>query len=231
MTSRMQAVVAATGLAVSAAAASGSATLVITEIWAGSPSNPDHTSDWFELSNTGNMPYDLNANPLWYDDDSADPTKDDMLVPGGDGIINPGEAVVILVSWEDDFFDFAEARNQFKATWGALNTIDIGYIAGGSGLGGGGDEVWLFDGNTAGANTVATQGYDNDDFASWIWNPETESWNDELAEAGKFLARESNPTGGDPLQPAIGSPGFIPTPGTAAILGLAGIASVRRRRG
>jgi hypothetical protein len=214
-------------LAVAAGTASGE--LVVSEIWPGGLPGSEATSDWFEITNLGNT--DVSLAGAFYDDDSADPTKDDALV--GVGTVGAGESVIFMVSWEDDFNSAADAIDAFTMTWGAGNLagVQIGWVDGGSGLGGGGDEVFIFDGNGAGANTLASSAYGavNDDPASFIYNPNTGVFG-ERAQVGVFGAFASALDATPDVGSAIGSPGAIPTPGAAAVLSLAGLALTRRRR-
>ena len=94
--------------------------LQITEMWIGGLEGSEATSDWFEITNFGDTAATgLTADLLYYDDDSADPTKDDPLL--GVDTIAAGESVVYLVSWEDDF-DLAAATDAFVAMWGLPST-------------------------------------------------------------------------------------------------------------
>lgn len=209
-----------------AVAGTAAADFEITEIWAGALPGSEATSDWFEVTNLGGSAMSLAG--TYYDDDSADPTKDDEVL--GIGSVAAGESVILLVSWEDDYATFAEAKAAFNTAWGALPGVQIGYVDGGSGLGGGGDAAFLFDGNTAGANTLATAAYSDDaQPESFIYNPITGVFG-EFAQAGVFGAYESLvPASSSLLDPAVGSPGAIPAPASAALLGLAGLAARRRR--
>ncbi len=203
----------------------GNAAIVITEIWSG-VAGPDHTSDWFELTNTGDAAVDPST--WFYDDESADPTEDSPLT--GVSSIAPGESVVFLASWEDVTDVLDEAIASFRTVWGLGESVQVGSVTGGAGLGSGGDVVNIFDGNTAGAALLASQAYLFSDFASFVWNPVTKSWNDELAVAGRFGAYESLVTGGTDDLPAIGSPGLVPEPGALALMGIGGLMLIGRRR-
>lgn len=217
------------GALLAAAGATASANLAITEIWAGGFAGAEATSDWVEITNFGASAVSLSG--VYYDDDSADPTKDDELL--GISSIGAGESVIVLISWEDDYASSSDAINAFTATWGAANIagVQIGYVDGGSGLGGGGDAAFFFDGNASGANTIASQAYNGPtDPASFIYNPSSGTFGD-LAQAGVFGAFESVlPASDANADPAIGSPGVVPTPASAALIGLGGLVATRRRR-
>ena len=54
------------------------------------------------------------------------------------------------------------AYTNFELAWGELPGVQIGYVADdGGGLGGKGDTIYIFDGNTSSANIVDTEGYGN----------------------------------------------------------------------
>lgn len=217
----------AAGIAATLTASAG-ANIVITEIWSGGLAGAESTSDWIEISNFGAMAV-TGVDTWFFEDDSANP-----LVAGaitGITSIAPGESVIVMTDW-DDFGDEIGAQAAFENTWGASNLVGVqfGFVQGGPGLGNSGDTVYLYDSNIAGAGVIATQGYPSAGIEeSFIWNPNTMSWNNEVAVAGVFGAFASvlPASDGAGVGPAIGSPGVVPTPGAAAILGLAGL---RRRR-
>jgi MYXO-CTERM domain-containing protein len=219
------------GLAGVASAGIPSSNIVITEIWAGGLPGAEATSDWFEITNFGDTPFSL-AN-VFVDDDSADPTTNTPIA--NISFVAPGESVIVLTAWED-FDTPANAASVFQSVWGASNLtgVQIGWVDddfGGPGLGGGGDAVFLFDGNTEDANLITAQVYTTDTQPeSFIYNPNTGLFG-EYAQVGVFGAFEStvNASGGVDV-PAVGSPGLVPTPGAIAVLGLAGIGASRRRR-
>ena len=111
-------------IAVAAAMGLGSAAhanLIITEIWAG-VTGPDHSADWFEVTNIGAETTDLSG--VFYDDESADPTENSSLA--GVSSIAAGESVIFLTSWEDDFASAMDATDSFAAAWGLDSSVQVG---------------------------------------------------------------------------------------------------------
>ncbi len=219
------------GMCVLLLASVAQADVVVTEIWPGGLDGAEVWSDWFELTNYGDTAVDPSG--WYYDDDSADPTKNDPVL--GLSTIAPGESVIVLVSWEDDWTTYDNALAAFNAGWdvdNALTNVQIGYVDGGSGLGGGGggDEVWVFDSNASGANTIASQGYSNAQVESFVAQPDG-TWNNDYAQVGVWGAYESAiDATSDPLVgKAVGSPGVV-VPEPATLLLVVGATLMLRRR-
>ncbi len=211
--------------------------LQITELWPGGLAGAEATSDWFELTNFGDMAATGLDGNLYWDDDSFDPTKNDPLV--GIGTIAPGESVIYVVSWEGGFATSADAISAFSAMWdapaGDLSGVQIGYVDGGSGLGGSGDVAVVFDGNTSAATPV--------DFAAYTAVSQEESfvsgfdgaWVDntfaQVNVLGAYLGN-NNATDDALSTPPIGSPGTVagvPEPSGIALAALALLSLVSRR--
>ncbi|WP_452226675.1 T9SS type A sorting domain-containing protein [Lacinutrix cladophorae] len=109
--------------------------LQITEIWPGNGEGDNLTSDWFEITNMGDVAWTPAMGDLFFDDDSQDYTTADLI--SGITSIQPGESVIAI-----DDTDTAE----FIALWSSVYNL-VGIQIGtynGSGLGGGGDAVTLF---------------------------------------------------------------------------------------
>ena len=154
-------------------AAKAGVNLQITEIYGGTtntagvgPELGIDIPEWFEITNFGDTAADLVANPLYYDDESADPAKNNRLADVDS--IAPGESVIFFVDFESDFpgatpeEQLEAAYTNFELAWGELPGIQIGYVADhGGGLGGKGDTIYIFDGNTSSANIVDSEGYGN----------------------------------------------------------------------
>ncbi|WP_405565008.1 choice-of-anchor I family protein [Polaribacter sp. Asnod6-C07] len=124
--------------------------LVITEIFPGQEGT-DLTADWFEIHNTGNKAWVSGTDDvLYYDDDSADPTK--AVVIQGITDIQPGERAIVLVT-----DNTGNEVNTFNTVWSSvvdLTGIKVGYTDG-SGLGAGGDAVALWMGDPSTTSTIA----------------------------------------------------------------------------
>lgn len=199
----------------------------ITEIWPGGLDGTESTSDWFELTNVGDMAATGIDGAWFYDDNSNDPTSNDPLI--GINTIAPGESVIYVVSWEDDYATPVDAITAFTNMWGApagnLGGLQIGYIPGGGGLGGGGDRVNVYDGNTAGATLLADGEYlgpaTEASFVSGadaVFNPG--GGLPLVAQVGVLGAYAGNLPASDApgIGLAIGSPGVVPEPSSCLLL-------------
>ncbi|MEM0914438.1 MAG: lamin tail domain-containing protein [Planctomycetota bacterium] len=227
-------------LAVAALSASliggaASAQLLITEVHSKSQTDPE---DFFELTNLGLSPVDITG---WqFDDESADIA--DAAPITGITSIAPGESVVIFQLDENDpsdaAYDPAGETVLFRNYWGGLSGVQVGYH-GGAGLGKG-DAITLFDsgdaialqleygmtspeqthaGDWAAGNTDGSDTFENE---SAIWVPGTDPAEYVLAADGVF-GSFANSDGN------FGSPGVVPEPAAAAILGVAGLGLLRQR--
>ncbi|HRX87242.1 MAG TPA: PEP-CTERM sorting domain-containing protein [Phycisphaerae bacterium] len=216
----------ALGLAMTTVA-SAAPQLVISEIYMGVAGN-DVTADWFEITNFGDMSWDLGANPLSYDDDSA--AVGDATAINNISQIAPNESVVVLIGTAADIVPFFNAWDDS----GQLTGVQIGYTDG-SGLGQGSDGVTIFDDLTPpSGNIVALQNYADIgvEGSTLIYNPDTQTFEGN-AHVGVFgaYAAPGGPAGDSGEFPLIGSPGTaVPEPSTLALLGLTAVIVVRRRR-
>ncbi|MFI4862500.1 MAG: PEP-CTERM sorting domain-containing protein [Phycisphaerales bacterium JB063] len=221
-----------TGLAV-AGSAHADAVFEITEIYAGM-TGEDGTNDWFEVTNTGDMAGDTGT--LYYDDDSADPTEDANLTSF---ILAPGASAIFLVAdddtdFEDDTNPGADLFEQFTNIWGSV--ANLGLTHGGGALGQSGDTIFLYDGNTAGANQVASAMFDgsfenNGATIDFLTGPAASvvGVNGAFESAVFFNDNIGGGTNSDEIT-LVGSPGVVPEPGSLALLVTAGLATLRRRR-
>lgn len=189
------------------------ADLVITEVMSSAVSN---SNDWWELTNTGPAAVDLIG---YYWDDDGPMGDDGALFPSIS--IGVNESIILLEN-----SDLAS----FQTDWGMGAAVYTEDLFGGndmfSGLSSNGDqiELWDADPNAGPANLVAsvvfpaaTAGF------SFEWDGDGNSLG--LSVVGQHGAYLS--AGGD-----VGSPGFatIPEPGSLALLSLAGMAGLVRRR-
>ena len=211
--------------------------LQITEMWGGGLSGSEATSDWLEITNFGTMAATGLDGNIYYDDDSFDPTKDSALI--GIDSIAPGESVIYVVSWEDDYATSADAIDAFTAMWGApandLSGVQIGYVDDGGGLGGGGDSAVIFDGNTVAATPIDFESYSVSTQVESFVSDADGSWVDNtFAQVGVLGAYESNFNATDAIaSPAVGSPGtvgVIPEPSSIALAAMGLLALASRRR-
>ena len=182
--------------------------LQVTEIWPGQ-NGADVTEDWFEITNFGSGAWTAAIHgALYYDDDSENPVVADLIQ--GIASIAAGESVIVVIGGASD-------AAAFTAVW-ADDSLPVGTQVGftdGAGLGQGGDAVALF------------LDAENDGLAPTDTPFETEAFPDARAASGRsweVAAQQfaslrdfadtvaTTELGGDGTEPAIGSPGFIPTP-------------------
>ncbi len=190
--------------------------LVITEFFAGIPGT-DPTADWFELTWYGSGVFDTSS--IWYEDESGDPTLASQI-NGLSGIAS-GESVIVVIG--NGTGDVTEFATFFASNLGA--GVQIGFSEG-PGLGNN-DTVNIFSSNMADAMLLATQGgTDPDSPATKVYNPGTSVFG-QFAEIG-VLGAWGTPFGDLTI---VASPGVVPAPAAAALLGLVGLAGSRRRRG
>lgn len=211
---------------VAAAAGIASGQLVITEIRTKAASDYE---DYFELTNLGSTAIDISG---WqFDDESAD--LGDAVALEGITSIAAGETVVFIQG------AFTFDVDDFRAEWGGLAGVQVGYYDG-SGLGKG-DAITLFDaadnvalslayGMTSPEETHAgdwaagnTDGSDTFEQQAAVWIPGTNPQEWAVADGinyGTFADSNGN----------FGSPGVIPAPAGAALMGLGLLAGARRRR-
>jgi hypothetical protein len=214
-------VVGAAGLAMSVSSAFAVPNLVITEAYVG-VSGDDVTEDWFEITNLGDMAWDLNAQPLYYDDVSAEPLDKELIT--NISSIAPNESVIVVIG--EGLAEVAE----FFTAWdngGMLTGVQIGY-SDGAGLGQGGDGITIFDSVDTIVSSQSTGA--TADARTLIYNPTTMTFGD-LAAVGVYGAYEAagGPGGDAGEYPLIGSPGVVPEPASLLLLSIGGLALIRRR--
>lgn len=205
----------------------------ITEVYAGI-SGEDGTSDWIEVTNFGTDAVSLVG--TFYDDESGSVTDGD---PIPDVTLAAGESIIVLVdvggsTLADPVAVQAEIDN-FITIWGDLGIQIV--VSDGGGLNPDGDGAFVLAGD---GTIIAGVGFgDVNSFGTSTLQflPQGNTGGPFASEIGVLGAFESNaffndePIGGvDQSVTLIGSPGVVPTPGAAAILGLGGLAAARRRR-
>ncbi len=211
-------------LLASAFAVSASAQLEITEVYVGLDGE-DGTDDWVEITNVGGTTITAAAGDYFYDDESM------SIIDGGPipaFTLDPNQSLVILVSSDAD----QAAFQAFSAVWGPGKRVTA---TGGGGLSQSADTVYLLDSSNGVVDSYDYVGAD-------VYDPLFP----ELAtvdvfsggvpsEIGVNGAYESTPFFNDNLglpndeATLVGSPGTVPEPATAALLGLGGLAMLRRR--
>lgn len=218
-------------MTLSAAAAHAAYDLQITELYSGHSVEADVTEDWFELTNFGDMAWDMAVDgPLYYDDNSQDAMVADPLM--GVSSIGPGESVVFVLGSE------VAVAVEFAAAYSNLPGLTVGWVDG-SGLGGGGDGATIFTGvsNFPDPPTVGAildfEEYPDYDAAVAGGVIDGSTWdvvNQQWSVAGQHGALASVAGGAYPI---IGSPGTAtpePTAMALSLAGLMGLSASRRRR-
>jgi len=199
--------------------------LVITEIYVGVDGD-DVTADWFEVSNLGDMTWDLGVDPLWFDDSGPSAAN---AVPINDiTSIAPNESVIVMIG-------NASTVAPFFAAWddsGQLAGVQIGF-ADGSALGQGGDQVTLID-SIAPFSILALQAYTDigPQGSTLIYNPVTQTFTgNAVAGVWGAYAAPGGPAGDFDEFPLIGSPGVVvPEPASLALCCIGALLVLRRKR-
>lgn len=223
--------------------------LQVTEIWPGTGNGDDHTSDWFEITNVGDMPWVAATDgELYFDDESANvfEEEEDDSNPGtfitvqvasfmgGIDSIAPGESVIYVdEAVSTDSSDAAIFL--WETTWvqpiqdAGLTSPRLGFYDGSGLSGSGGDAVTLF-------IDADLDGIDQDDFISRTAYPSN------LGNLGKsydtvvgayttanFPGVVSAPN--DENIVAIATPGYlVPEPSSVVLVLMAGLAGLPQRK-
>ncbi len=235
--------VAAAALLVASGSAFASGGLIISEIVDGSLSGG--LPKFVEITNTSGAPVDLSGFSLGNINNGGATMGFDALVL--DSILAPGDSYVVSFENNDEpgigtFFDVYGFDPDNFAQGSFINGDDVVVLFQGAGLAGdaadgsgapvvdlygvvgvnGDGEVWDYtDGYSfRDANTIKGNGGSFDD-PNWVFGGlNSLAGPDEAAEIA-LLLNLTTP----------GSHDFVPTPGAAGLLGLAGFAMARRRRG
>ena len=177
--------------------------LVITEIFSGQEGD-DLTADWFEITNEGTTAWMSGVDAdLYYDDESQDPV-DAVLIQGIIATIEPGTSAIVVLT------DTQEEVDSFIAVWSEviqLAGVEVGF-ADGSGLGGGGDAVTLWQGNPNAVQPLDTASYpDTDGFDGQSYDVSLAAFSTAGNANGAVVTIA---LGGDLMDvPNIGSPGNL----------------------
>ncbi|MEM8508392.1 MAG: ExeM/NucH family extracellular endonuclease [Bacteroidota bacterium] len=170
--------------------------LQITEIWPGNEPGENLTEDWFEITNTGDIPWTVSEfGNLFFDDESQSPS--DAVVINGITSIAPGEVIIAI-----DDTDTA----QFLAVWSSydLTGIQIATYSG-AGLGQGGDGVTLWIGDPLSTGTLVD--FENYPDANTNGGQSYDVSLGAFSTVGNVNNAAATETLNDVGQPATGSPG------------------------
>lgn len=173
------------------------------------------SGEFIEVTNLSGAPVDMSG--WWFDDDSALPGVF-SLAPLG--ILQPGQSGIITEA----------AAADFRAAW----NLDASVPVAGSNTAnlGRNDQINIFNGLTL----IDTLTYGDQNFPGSVRTQNrsgiTTFSNLGLNNvSGWFLSAVGDSFGSVvSAQGDVGSPGFVPTPGAAGLLGLGAIAAMRRRR-
>jgi Lamin Tail Domain len=216
-------------------AVSTRANIVITEVDPSGSSSTSNTynADWFELTNTGSIAQDITG---WKMDDNSHTFADAVAIRGVTSIA-PGQSVVFVEGTASGSTD-ATIDSAFENFWFGSN-IPAGFTIGnyggsGVGLSQTADEVNIY--NASGTEITgvgfgaSATGVSFDNVAGIGSNSQPDPLISTVSQVGVNGAFESfNAVAGQPNE--IGSPGVVPEPASASLMGLAGLALLRRRRG
>lgn len=193
--------------------------LIITEVM----SNSDHpggagNGDWFEVYNNGTSAMDLTG--YSWDDDSAlagTHTFGSVSIAASGFVLVVDEKSSNIDSWKNDVWGIT-AQNVVAL---GNSTMDF------SGLGSGGDSVYLYD---ASSNQVASVTFGDSDGGgkTFAWDASGNSLGFSADGVNGAFVAPGDGAGGAGTD--IGSPGVVPEPGTVAMLGIGGLMAIAIRR-
>ena len=219
-------------LAIAGAASAASADIIVTEIFYNLAGSEGGTTEWIEIYNTGNTTVDLSG---WSYGDSQDNQYSDPFAAGT--TLGAGQAAVIV----------AQSASVFHSIWGAgINVITFtGTVTLANGASATNETVVIRDALLNVVDEVnfenATNNWPDDTGFSSIYllpsaldaaqNDIGSNWANSVDGIdGAYTALILNPDIGNAADRDVASPGVVPAPGALALLGLGGLAAVRRRR-
>ena len=210
-------------------ASTASANLQITEVYSG-VSGEDGTADWIEVTNFGAVSID--TGDFYYDDISANVPEGGQL---DSFVLAPGETAIFLISLNltEELVDdvtYANVVEEFLGIWGPVP--NVGITNGGGSLGQPADTANILD---TGNNVVDSFAYASSGVLATFDDSDGDGTGP-LSVVGVNGAYESNVFFNDNLglpndeATMIGSPGVVPEPASLALVGLGGLAMLKRRR-
>ena len=193
--------------------------LLITEVYPSGSGNLTYGVDWFELTNFGSSAVDITG---WKMDDGSAAFL--SSVPFGTEIttIGAGKSVIFL---ETSSANFAARVSSFNTVWFGTTTSSLlfgSYNGSQVGLGTGGDAVNIFDSS---GNVLA-----NVTFGATTAGATLDNYTGANGALSTYSAVGTNGafTSANGLE--IGSPGVVPEPSSAALLGFGTLALLALRR-
>lgn len=204
-----------------AAVTHSSAAIVVTEVHSNGSGNSTYAADWFELTNTGASAVDITG---WKVDDSSGAFGSAVAFRGLTSI--PAGASVVFFEGNTSGSNDATIRAAFIDAWFG-GTAPAGFLIGsyggsGIGLSTSGDAVNIYN-----AGGTLIHGVSFGTFSPGL------TFDNNMGASGAITTFSAvgvngafnSVTGGE-----VGSPGLVPAPSAAALLGLGGLLAARRRR-
>lgn len=212
-------------------AAVATAQVTITEVYVGI-NGEDGTQDWIEVTNTSASVFDTGT--LLFDDVNPSVANAGTLTSF---LLNPGESAVFLIGAAAvDNTTYSNSIDEFLAIWGFNpGDINLGLTNGGGALGQSDDAANIGFDNGGVFQVIDALSYPVA-LTSSLASIEDTADGLRISVLGENGAFESNAFFNDnnglpnDLATLVASPGVIPAPASAALLGLGGLVAIRRRR-
>ncbi len=201
------------------------ASLKITEVFPGNSGDNNATDDWIEITNFGDTAWDLETNPIYYDD-SENASLDAKKLKGISSI-SAGESVVFVFGTDE--------LDEFQSIWG--REVSAGYAKNGAGLSQGGEGVYLYTTNDEDVPSFLSVTYPAlpDEFLTTMVSDADGNWDNnniifaQIGVLGGYASAEFEINDGENAT-LIGSPGYVPEPASISLFAAAGLAALRRRK-